>query len=111
LIKRPGIDLPEPLEHDAFAFGIAKWELCGLFECPDFQRESRPYVQEPKQFGIDFVYFSSPVLYVHNSAPGNKKTSRDFQDRGWLVEGVVLLGRQHIGFKLRLPLSSVKKKR
>jgi len=22
--------------------------------------------------------------------PGNKKTSRDFQDRGWLVEGVVL---------------------
>jgi len=20
--------------------------------------------------------------------PGNKKTSRDFQDRGWLVEGV-----------------------
>jgi hypothetical protein len=23
-------------------------------------------------------------------APGNKKTSRDFQDRGWLVEGVVL---------------------
>jgi len=35
-------------------------------------------------------------------APGNKKTSRDFQDRGWLVEGVVLLsGRQHIVFKLR----------
>jgi hypothetical protein len=34
--------------------------------------------------------------------PGNKKTSRDFQDRGWLVEGVVLLsGRQHIVFKLR----------
>jgi hypothetical protein len=21
------------------------------------------------------------------STPGNKKTSRDFQDRGWLVEG------------------------
>jgi hypothetical protein len=25
--------------------------------------------------------------------PGNKKTSRDFQDRGWLVEGVVLFIR------------------
>jgi hypothetical protein len=24
-------------------------------------------------------------------APGNKKTSRDFQDRGWLVEGVCAL--------------------
>jgi hypothetical protein len=23
--------------------------------------------------------------------PGNKKTSRDFQDRGWLVEGVCAL--------------------
>jgi len=41
--------------------------------------------------------------------PGNKKTGRDFQDRGRLVEGVVLLGRQHIDFKLRLPLSFVKK--
>jgi hypothetical protein len=24
-------------------------------------------------------------------APGNKKASRDFQDRGWLVEGVCAL--------------------
>jgi hypothetical protein len=50
------------------------------------------------------------MIYVHDSAPGNKKPAATL-DRGWLVEGIVLLGRQHIDFKLRLPLSSVKKKR
>jgi len=53
--------------------------VCGLFECADFQREPCAYVQESQQLGIDFVYFFSPMLYVHDSAPGNKKTSRDFR--------------------------------
>jgi hypothetical protein len=65
--------LLEPLQHGAFAFGIAKREMCRLFECADFQCESRPYVQESKQFDIDFVYFFSPMLYVHGSSSGQQK--------------------------------------
>jgi hypothetical protein len=37
--------------------------------------------------------------HIQNSR--HKKTSRDFQDRGWLVEGIVLFLGQHFGFKLR----------
>jgi hypothetical protein len=51
----------------------------GLFECADFQREPRAYVQESQQLGIDFVYFFSPMLYVHGSAPGNKKPAATFR--------------------------------
>ena len=34
-------------------------------------------------------------------APGVKKTSRDYQDRGWLVEGLCFFLGQHIVFARR----------
>jgi hypothetical protein len=72
-IERAAVDLLQTLKDRAFAVRIAEWELCGLFECPDFQCEARPDVQQAKQFSIDFIDFFAPILYVHDSAPGVKK--------------------------------------
>jgi len=109
LVEGAAVDFLQTLQHGAFAVGVAKWELFGLLERADFQRQARSHVQETQQFGIDFVNLFTPVFYVHNSKlPGlsacarHKKTSRDFQDRGWLVEGVVLFFRSSaLRFKLR----------
>jgi hypothetical protein len=46
------------------------------------------------------------------SAPGNKKTSRDFQDRGWLVEGCAFFYVVSTSFSnFAGPLSLKKKER
>jgi hypothetical protein len=81
-VKRAAIDLLQPLQDVTFAVRVAKWQLFGLFERSDLEGETCPHVQQAKQFGIDFVDFSAPMLYVHNSrllgVVNTKKTSRDF---------------------------------
>jgi hypothetical protein len=103
-VKGTVVEFLQALQHVAFALEIAAGQVRGLFECADLECETRAHVEQPQQLGVDVVNFSAPVFYVHDSNSAKiKKTSRDFQDRGWLVEGIVLVlsGRQHIVFKLR----------
>jgi hypothetical protein len=72
-VKRAAIDVLQALQDCAFAVGVAKWQLFGLFESPDLEGEACPHVQQAKQFGIDFVDFFAPMLDVHDSKlPGRR---------------------------------------
>jgi hypothetical protein len=81
-VKRAAVHLLEAFQDVTFAVWVAKRQLFGLFECSDLEGEACPHVQQAKQFGVNFVDFSAPMLYVHNSkllgVVKYKKTSRDF---------------------------------
>jgi hypothetical protein len=66
-VKRATVDLLQPLQDVTFAVWVAKRQLFGLFECSDLEGEACPHIQQAKQFGIDFVDFFAPIIYVHNS--------------------------------------------
>jgi hypothetical protein len=105
-VKRAAIDLLQPLQDVTFAVRVAKWQLFGLFERSDLEGETCPHVQQAKQFGIDFVDFSAPMLYVHNSkllgVVNKKNQPRLFRiAAGSLKVLCFFLGLQHIVFKLR----------
>jgi hypothetical protein len=105
-VKRAAVDLLQPLQDVTFAVWVAKRQLFGLFECSDLEGEACPHVQQAKQFGIDFVDFFAPIIYVHNSKlPGvvdKKKQPRLFRiAAGSLKVLCFFLGLQHIVFKLR----------
>jgi hypothetical protein len=93
IVKRTGVEVLQARENVLLAIGVAKRQVGGFFERADLERESRSDVQKTQQFGINFIDFFTPMLYIHRacSVLGNKKTSRDFfRIAAGSFEGVVL---------------------
>jgi hypothetical protein len=86
-VKRTGVHVLQSREDVLLAIGVAKWQVCGFFERADLERESRSDVQKTQQFGINFIDFFTPMLYIHRACSvwATKNQPRLFQDRGWLV--------------------------
>jgi hypothetical protein len=93
IVERAGVEVPQTPQHVLLAIGIAKRQVFGLLQRADFEREPRPDVQKPQQFSVNLVDLLAPMLYIHHDYSDlwkQKNQPRLFQDRGWLVEGVVL---------------------
>jgi hypothetical protein len=80
IVKRTGVEVLQSRENVLLAIGVAKRQVGGFFERADLERESRSDVQKTQQFGINFIDFFTPMLYIHRtcSVLGNKKPAATF---------------------------------